>query len=296
METTELKYVLRQTIELPIATNSFPALSSPARQSAFCSVFQSLAVPLEGKGLAQPDALFCCSTLPPPRLLPRHPRWFWQQSGCSKSSGRSLIMSSPPLSSLGFGRIFGRVVFLDGISQPPEGDQHRIPTSPDKRNCCFNVSVNSADKILRATLHVSSYLTWVFRVFPQHTQSPSLTLALPYLEKPLWKLAFRGILTPPAGYWPLQLECPQKRETHPKRPWLAARAAGVQGECPALTACSHQMHGAASTGAFLATAVSVNWWQTKLGQSRKALCFLYKTTWQVLAASSKCEFQKEQRT
>lgn len=53
METTELQSVLQQAIELPVETNSFPALSSPARQSVFCSLsFQSLAVLPEGKELA----------------------------------------------------------------------------------------------------------------------------------------------------------------------------------------------------------------------------------------------------
>lgn len=53
METTELQSVLQQAIELPVETNSFPALSSPACQSTFCSLsFQSLAVLPEGKGLA----------------------------------------------------------------------------------------------------------------------------------------------------------------------------------------------------------------------------------------------------
>jgi len=53
METTELHSVLQQAIELPVETNSFPALSSPPCQSAFCSLaFQSLAVLPEGRGLA----------------------------------------------------------------------------------------------------------------------------------------------------------------------------------------------------------------------------------------------------
>lgn len=271
METTELQSVLWQTIELPVATNSFPALSSPAHQSAFCSLsFKAWLCCLKERGWPSPMHFLAASTLPPPWLLLRHPRRFWQQFGCSESSGRSLVMSSPPLSSPGFWQdLWVCSVFLGGISQPPEGEQYQIPTSPDKRNCCFNVSVNSADKTLRATLHVSSYLTWVFRVFPQHTLSPSLTLVLPRLA--LWKPVFHGILTLSAGYGPLQLEYPQKRKLRLVQSVhsSAVRAACVRGECPALTTCSHQMYGAVSIAAFPASIVSVDWWADKAGTEQE---------------------------
>lgn len=47
-------------------------------------------------------------------------------------------------------------------------------------------------------------------------------------------------------------------------------AACVDGECPALTTRSCQMHGTVSTGAFPASAVAVHWWADQAGTQQES--------------------------
>lgn len=66
-ETAELQSALQQTIGLPVVTNSFPALSSPARQSAFCSLsFKAWLCLLKERGWPSQMHFSAASTLPPP--------------------------------------------------------------------------------------------------------------------------------------------------------------------------------------------------------------------------------------
>lgn len=139
-ETTELQSVLWQTIEIPVATNSFPALSSPAHQSDFCSLsFKARLCRLKERGCPSQMHFFAASTLP-------HPNCYSDilvDSACNL--GAQIPQGDPwlclPLHdhlALGIVRIFGCVPFSwVGFLNPLRERSTRFPSALTKETAAL---------------------------------------------------------------------------------------------------------------------------------------------------------------